>query len=57
VAPESQTLLLRAAERGDNLGTITAALLRLPGRCGTAELRGVKPRSSRCAFQNATDQI
>ena len=28
VAPESQTLLLRAAERADNLGTITAALLR-----------------------------
>lgn len=38
VAPESQTLLLRAAERGDNLGTITAALLRLLERYGAAEL-------------------
>jgi hypothetical protein len=31
-------LLLRAAERGDNLGTITAALLRLLERYGAAEL-------------------
>ena len=38
VAPESQTLLLHAAERGDNLGTITAALLRLLERYGAAEL-------------------
>src|SRR6516164_8249139 len=38
VAPSSQTLLLRAAERGDNLGTITAALLRLLERYGAAEL-------------------
>src|SRR5258705_72149 len=37
-APESQTLLLRAAERGDNLGTVTAALLRLLERYGAAEL-------------------
>jgi len=37
-APESQTLLLRAAERGDNLGTITAALLRLLERYGADEL-------------------
>ena len=37
-APESQTLLLRAAERGANLGTITAALLRLLDRYGAAEL-------------------
>src|SRR6202795_4879805 len=37
-APESQTLLLRAAERGANLGTITAALLRLLERYGAAEL-------------------
>ena len=36
--PESQTLLLRAAERGANLGTITAALLRLLERYGAAEL-------------------
>jgi transposase len=37
-APESQTLLLRAAERGANLGTITAALLQLLERYGAAEL-------------------
>jgi len=37
-APESQALLLRAAERGDNLGAITAALLRLLERYGAAEL-------------------
>ena len=38
VAPESQTLLLHGAERGNNLGTITAALLRLLERYGAAEL-------------------
>jgi hypothetical protein len=37
-APASQTLLLRAAERGDNLGAITAALMRLWRRYGAAEL-------------------
>ena len=37
-APASQTLLMRAAERGDNLGAITAALLRLLDRYGAAEL-------------------
>src|SRR6185369_3570170 len=37
-APASQTLLMRAADRGDNLGTITAALLRLLDRYGAAEL-------------------
>jgi transposase len=37
-APASQTLLVRAAERGDNLGTITAALMRLLARYGAAEL-------------------
>ena len=37
-APESQTLLLHAAERGDNLGAITAVLLRLLERYGAAEL-------------------
>jgi len=37
-APASLTLLLRAAERGDNLGAITAALLRLLDRYGAAEL-------------------
>ena len=38
VAPASQTLLLRAAERGDNLGAITAGLMRLLRRYGAAEL-------------------
>jgi len=37
-APASQILLRRAAERGDNLGTITAALLRLLDRYGAREL-------------------
>jgi transposase len=37
-APASQTLLVRAAERGDNLGTITATLMRLLARYGAAEL-------------------
>jgi transposase len=38
VAPASQDLLVRAAERGDNLGAITAALLRLLDRYDAAEL-------------------
>jgi transposase len=38
-APASQTLLVRAAERGDNLGTITSTLMRLLGRYGAAELQ------------------
>jgi hypothetical protein len=38
-APASQVLLTRAAARGDNLGTITAALLRLLDRYGAAELQ------------------
>jgi transposase len=37
-APASQALLVRAAERGDNLGTITATLMRLLARYGAAEL-------------------
>lgn len=37
-APASQDLLIGAAERGDNLGAITAALLRLLDRYGAAEL-------------------
>jgi hypothetical protein len=37
-APNSRTLLVQAAERGDNLGSITAALLRLLERYGAAEL-------------------
>ena len=38
-APSSRDLLIRAAERGGNLGTITAALLRLLDRYGAAELQ------------------
>ena len=37
-APASQILLVRAAERGDNLGTITATLMRLLARYGATEL-------------------
>jgi transposase len=39
LAPASQTLLVCAAERGANLGTITAALMRLAERYGGAELQ------------------
>ena len=38
-AQASQTLLVRAAERGANLGTITAALMRLLERYGPATLQ------------------
>jgi len=38
-APASAELLVRAAERGENLGTITAALMRLLDRYGAAELQ------------------
>jgi hypothetical protein len=37
-APSSRELLIQAAARGDNLGSITAALLRLLERYGAAEL-------------------
>ncbi len=37
-APGSRKLLVQAAERGDNLGSITAALLRLLERYGAVEL-------------------
>ena len=37
-APNSRALLTRAAERGENLGSITATLLRLLERYGAAEL-------------------
>jgi transposase len=37
-APASQTLLVRAAERGDNLGSITVALSRLLEQYGASEL-------------------
>jgi transposase len=39
VAPASADLLMRAAERGDNLGSITAALGRLLRHYGAAELQ------------------
>ena len=38
-APASQTLLIRAAERGANLGAITAALMRLLERYGAAAMQ------------------
>ena len=38
-APASRALMLRAAERGANLGNITAQLLRLLDRYGAAELQ------------------
>jgi transposase len=38
-APASQTLLVRAAERGANLGAITAALIRLLDRTNAADLQ------------------
>jgi hypothetical protein len=38
-APASQTLLIRAAERGANLGTITAALMRLLAHTSAAEMQ------------------
>ena len=38
-APASQDLLLQAAERGENLGAITAALLRLVERYGAAQVQ------------------
>lgn len=37
--PASQMLLLRAAERGDNLGTITSTLMRLLALYGATELQ------------------
>ena len=37
-APSRRDLLIQAATRGDNLGSITAALLRLLERYGAAEL-------------------
>jgi len=37
-APASEALLVRAAERGDNLGSITATLMQLLARYGASEL-------------------
>ena len=64
--PASQNLLRRAAERGDNLGAITATLLRLLDRYGAAELeasigealeRGVPhPNAVRLALERRREQ-
>ncbi|HEY6992659.1 MAG TPA: IS21 family transposase [Xanthobacteraceae bacterium] len=65
-APASQDLLIRAAKRGDNLGTITAALLRLLDRYGASEMeaairealaRGVPhPNAVRLALERRREQ-
>jgi hypothetical protein len=65
-APASQDLLTGAAARGDNLGSITAALLRLLDRYGAAELqaaigealaRGVPhPNAVRLALEQRREQ-
>ena len=65
-APASQDLLMRAAERGDNLGAITAALLRLLDRYGASEIdaaireaiaRGVPhPNAVRLALEQRREQ-
>jgi hypothetical protein len=65
-APNSRTLLTQAAERGDNLGSITATLLRLLDRYGAAELeagigealsRGVPhPNAVRLALERLREQ-
>ena len=46
-APASQTLLIRAAERGANLGAITAALMRLLGSLPAPPICS-SPSSRRC---------
>ncbi len=65
-APNSRDLLTQAAERGDNLGSITAALLRLLDRYGAVELeaaiaealtRGVPhPNAVRLSLQRRREQ-
>jgi hypothetical protein len=64
--PNSRALLTQAAERGDNLGSITAALLRLLDRYGGVELeaaigealtRGVPhPNAVRLSLQRRREQ-
>jgi transposase len=66
VAPASQDLLLRAAERGANLGAITTGMMRLLHRYGSAELqiairealdRGVPhPNAVRLALERRREQ-
>jgi len=65
-APASATLLQRAAERGHNLGTVTAALLRLLDRYGAAALQAAieralaqgvpHPNAVRLALEHAREQ-
>ncbi len=64
--PNSAELLTRAAERGENLGSITAALLRLLERYGAAELEAAvgealardvpHPNAVRLALQRRREQ-
>jgi transposase len=66
-APASQTLLMRAAERGANLGAITAALARLLERYGAAALQDAilealvrdvpHPNAVRLALERQREQI
>ena len=65
-APNSAELLTRAAERGENLGSITAALLRLLDHYGAAELEAAiaealarevpHPNAVRLALQRRREQ-
>ena len=65
-APASQTLLIRAAERGANLGAITAALMRLLGayqrrRAAAAILEALErdvphPNAVRLALERRREQ-
>ena len=65
-APATQDLLMGAAARGDNLGSITAALLRLLDRYGAAELEaaigealergGPHPNAVRLALEQRREQ-
>lgn len=65
-APASRTLLERAGERGHNLGTITAALLRLLERYGATALQAAidsalaqgvpHPNAVRLALERAREQ-
>jgi hypothetical protein len=66
-APASQTLLIRAAERGANLGAITAALARLLERYGAAALQDAilealvrdvpHPNAVRLALERQREQL
>jgi transposase len=47
-APASEALILRAAEDRDNLGAITAALMRLLERYGSAELQAAITEALQC---------